>query len=107
MFDLIKETQANGVIFISGDVHWAEINKRQPEGLYPIYDVTASGLTEEWHNVEPSQYRIGEAYRDNHFGMIDIVWKTSPPEIKFQIIGLDGKTNLLHSVSLNDLQFSN
>ncbi|MBD3675790.1 MAG: alkaline phosphatase family protein [Planctomycetaceae bacterium] len=106
MFDLIKSTKANGVVFISGDVHWAEISKRQPEGFYPIYDITASGLTEDWHNVEPNKYRIGEAYRDNHFGTIDIDWKSSPVELKFQIIGLDGKTQRSHTVSLDDLHFS-
>ena len=105
MFDLIQLTKANGVLFISGDVHWAEINKRQPQGLYPIYDITASGLTEEWHNVEPSDYRIGEAYRDNHFGMIDIDWQASPVTLKFQIIGLDGETKLSHPVSLKELTF--
>lgn len=107
MFDLIKSTKANGVVFISGDVHWAEINKRQPKGHYPIYDVTASGLTEEWHNVEPSTFRIGEAYRDNHFGMFEIDWMADKPSVTFNIIGLDGSIKLQHSTTLDALKFTN
>ena len=40
MLNLIKSTKAEGVIFISGDVHWGEISKLQDENLYPIYDIT-------------------------------------------------------------------
>ncbi|MDG2388751.1 MAG: alkaline phosphatase D family protein [Planctomycetaceae bacterium] len=106
MFDLIKSTKANGVVFISGDVHWAEINKRQPKGHYPIYDITASGLTEEWHNVEPSTFRVGEAYRDNHFGMFEIDWMANKPSVTFNIIGLDGTIKRQHATTLDALTFT-
>ncbi|MEO0472877.1 MAG: alkaline phosphatase D family protein, partial [Bacteroidota bacterium] len=46
MVDLIQETKANGIIFISGDVHWGEISKMTVENGYPVYDVTSSGITE-------------------------------------------------------------
>jgi alkaline phosphatase D len=49
MFDLLKKTNANGVFFISGDVHYAELSKLENPGRYPIYDLTASGLTQSWH----------------------------------------------------------
>ena len=105
MVELIKKTQANGVLFISGDVHWAEISKRNFQGLYPIYDVTASGITEDWHNLEPNRYRIENAFRDNHFGMIEIDWKKKNPKAVMQILNVNGKTVLRHSVPLNELQF--
>ena len=56
-------------------------SKRQFDNLYPLYDVTASGLTEEWYNVEPNRYRVGNAVRENHFGMISIDWSNQPPKI--------------------------
>ena len=37
MLDLIQKTRANGVLFISGDVHYAEISKILPSGGYSIY----------------------------------------------------------------------
>lgn len=106
MIDLIRETRANGVVFISGDVHWGEISKREFENQYPLYDVTASGLTEEWYNVEPNKFRVGEAYRENHFGMISVDWKQEDPQITFQVIGLDGEPKNSHELKLSEIHFT-
>ncbi len=57
MIDLIKECNANGVVFISGDVHWGELSILRPPGCYPLYDLTASGINQEWDEVEPNQNR--------------------------------------------------
>ncbi len=103
MFDLIQKTKANGVLFISGDVHWGEISLRNKEGLYPIYDVTASGLTEDWHNVEPNKYRVGEAVRENHFGLLNIDWSTADPEITLQIIDKPGTVRIEQKLHASDL----
>ena len=43
LFDLIKKTKANGVFFISGDMHVAEMY-RSTKTAYPLYDITASGM---------------------------------------------------------------
>lgn len=104
MVDLIKESNASGVVFISGDVHWGEISKRKFDDLYPLYDVTASGLTEDWHNVEPNKYRVGEVMRENHFGVIEIDWQLEDPQLTFAIAGIDGQTKATHTVPLSELK---
>ncbi|MGI9517437.1 MAG: alkaline phosphatase D family protein [Pirellulaceae bacterium] len=104
MVDLIRDSSASGVLFISGDVHWAEISRREFDNLYPLYDVTASGLTEEWYNVEPNQFRMGEAFRDNHFGMIEIDWSQTEPAVSLQIIDVAGEVRVRHDTSLDQLQ---
>lgn len=104
MAEVIRKTKANGVLFISGDVHWGEISKRPFTDLYPIYDVTASGLTEEWYNVEPNRLRVGQAYRDNHFGMLEIDWEQKDPKIVMMIVNTDGKECVRHEVLLSELQ---
>lgn len=45
MLYLIKKTRANSMIFITGDVHYAEISVLNEPGIYPIYDITSSGIT--------------------------------------------------------------
>lgn len=75
MIDLIKEKQARGVIFISGDVHWGEISRQDVEEGYPIYDVTASGINQDWDTIEPNDRRIGEAVAQYNFGMIELDWQ--------------------------------
>jgi len=107
MVDLIRDTKANGVVFISGDVHWGEISHREFENLYPLYDVTASGLTEEWYNVEPNQYRVGEAVRENHFGQLQIDWTTEDPELTMSIIDAKGVEKTNHRVKLSKLKSTN
>jgi len=43
MIDLIAKTQANGVIFVSGDRHWADLSV-QTEGVpYPLFALTVDG----------------------------------------------------------------
>eukprot|EP00897_Mesotaenium_endlicherianum_P004338 jgi/Mesen1/3932/ME000209S02948 len=47
LFDLIRDSRAPGVIFISGDVHFAEMNRYDCSGVgYPLLDLTSSGLTQ-------------------------------------------------------------
>jgi alkaline phosphatase D len=103
MVRLIRDTAAGGVIFISGDVHWGEISRRDFDGLYPLYDVTASGLTEEWYNVEPNRYRVGEAVRDNHFGMIEIDWNAADPLIELKIVDRSGRPRVRQQLRLSEL----
>ncbi len=103
MVDLIRETKANGVIFVSGDVHWGEISRRDFDDLYPVYDVTASGLTEKWYNVEPNKYRVGEAVRENHFGMIDIDWQQDDPVVKLQIVDAEDTVRITRTTKLSEL----
>lgn len=41
----IKENKIRGVVFLSGDRHFSEIIKLQPDGMYPLYDITGSAFT--------------------------------------------------------------
>lgn len=103
--DLIKKTKANGVIFISGDVHWAEISKQPVEDGYPLYDITSSGITQEWSSTEPNDNRIGEPFRSNNAGMIEIDWEQKDPLIQFKIIDVNGSEVLKHEARLSELRF--
>lgn len=72
MFETINATNAKGVIFISGDVHYGELSRQERYTSYPIYDLTCSGLTEKWRFSTPNQFRVGKAIMENHFGVIEI-----------------------------------
>ncbi len=105
MLDLIKNTQANGVIFISGDVHWGEISKLEKEGQYPIYDVTSSGITETWSSIEPNSNRVGNPERDINFGLIEIDWNISDPIISLSIRNKNGIPTTTHQINLSEIHF--
>lgn len=85
MLDLIQNTKAGNVVFLSGDVHWGEISVLHPPGMDPIYDITSSGITQTWPNTEPNENRIGEPVRENNFGWIEIDWNYQPPLMTFRL----------------------
>jgi alkaline phosphatase D len=105
MTDLIKETRAEGVLFISGDVHYAEISRFSAEGLYPIYDVTSSGITSTWEFATPNDNRIDGPVMENNFGLVTIDWKETDPSITMEIHDVHGKIRISRTIRLSELKF--
>lgn len=105
LLDLIKKTRANGVLFITGDVHYAEISELRDKGLYPIYDVTSSGITSTWHFATPNENRIEGPVMENHFGLLSIDWSQPDPLIKMEIYDNRNNQRIEHSVRLSEISF--
>jgi alkaline phosphatase D len=108
MVRLITETKANGVVFISGDVHWGELSLLKTPDCYPLHDLTASGLNRDWSNVEPNHNRHGDACMDFHFGMLEIDWEGNPssgPSVQLRIHDMTGRGRVRKTVRLSDLKF--
>jgi alkaline phosphatase D len=109
MLQLITDTNANGVLFISGDRHLAELSRMTPEKdhtPYPILDLTSSSLNQPsggGNENEPNRYRVGEHYLKVNFGTIEIAW-TESPTLTLAIRDLHGETVLEHHIPLLDLQ---
>lgn len=104
MVKLIEDTKANGVVFISGDVHWGELSILKTPNCYPLYDLTASGLNRDWENVEPNGNRFGDACMDFHFGMLEINWFGNP-SVQFRIHDMTGRARVRKTVRLSELRF--
>jgi alkaline phosphatase D len=79
LFDLIKTTKANGVIVLSGDVHFSEISKTA-EGPYPLYDFTSSALAAPSSGNENfvNSYRISPTYAEVNYGLVKVDWQAQP-----------------------------
>lgn len=105
MLNLIKESRAEGVLFISGDVHYAEISKLESDGLYPIYDLTASGLSSTWHFATPNDNRIEGPVMENHFGLLTIHWEAQPIRLQAEVWDIRGNQRIAHSILLSELRF--
>jgi len=105
MLDLIKKTKAEGVLFISGDVHYAELSRVILKDLYPIYDFTSSGITSKWHFPTPNQNRIEGPVMDNHFGKISIDWLRDDPQIQMELIDITGNQRFEYTILLSQLKF--
>lgn len=108
LIDLIKQTRAEGVIFMSGDTHWAELSRVETPGMYPLYDLTSSGLTEVWRGIAPNRQRIHSPFLGANFGTIEIQWDQFErgPRIILGISDLEGRTVIGQAVWLDELDFS-
>ncbi len=105
LFNLIDETDANGVIILSGDVHFSEISKTD-EGPYPLVDFTSSALAAPSTGNEnfANSLRISETYAEVNFGLVEIDWKAQPaPQVTLTVIGLEGTAEFEHQISLEEL----
>jgi alkaline phosphatase D len=78
LFDLIRATNAKGVVFISGDRHISGIYREPAETVgYPLYDFTASSVNMPWGaggSEQPGTRRLGDAYYLENYGMVEIDW---------------------------------
>ncbi len=104
MLDLIKSKNVNGVFFISGDVHYAELSMRKENLNYPIYDLTCSGLTEKWKFAPPNIYRIGKPVMENHFGIINLDFSQPKAQIALQVWDVENHLRIEKIIHLTDLQ---
>lgn len=104
---LIQKTKANGVFFISGDVHYAELSRLENPKTYPLYDLTASGITSTWYFATPNENRLEGPIMDNHFGLIDIDWTKKDPTIVMQIYDVRKTLRINKRINLSTLKFKN
>lgn len=105
LFDLIRSTEANGVILLSGNVHFAEISRIEAKP-YPLVDFTSSGLTHinESYAKAANEYRVAGPFAKLNFGLVRIDWSSTPVNVTLEAVGQDGKIGFSHSVSLDDLR---
>lgn len=93
MLDLLKKTNAQGVFFISGDRHWAELSRMDRAGDYPLYDLTSSALTQKHPRgtPTPNKYRdIPVTYHEANAGLITIHWENPTAPVTLQLIDATG-----------------
>ncbi|MEM7549648.1 MAG: alkaline phosphatase D family protein [Bacteroidota bacterium] len=101
LFDVIKESKAQGVVFLSGDRHIAEVSKYEVNGInYPLYDITSSGLTHTWRNggEEENQYRIGELIMKLNYGVLELSNTDGVNKAEVEIKGKEGVTLESHKI---------
>jgi alkaline phosphatase D len=106
LFKLIEKTKANGIILLSGDVHFSEISQTD-EGPYPLVELTSSAMAaraSKKANLKNS-YRISQVYTKHNFGLVEIDWEATPaPTVFLKTVDLDGKTVFEQQINLKALQ---
>ncbi|GBG69603.1 hypothetical protein CBR_g4433 [Chara braunii] len=119
LFRILKDSNLPGIFFISGDVHFADMNRYDCALQYPLYEFTASGLTQSVEEMVPpllqpvlrllgllvpGPLRIRRPYGKQNFGTIEINWDDDPISIHFKVHRDTGETVLSHQILLTELQ---
>lgn len=105
MAQTIVNTQANGVLFISGDVHYAECSKRLYPNCYPLYDITSSALNQKNSGIADNQYRTFDAFNQPNFGELKFNWQGANTTIECAIKDENGSSVRSMVIPLSELQF--
>ncbi len=106
LIDLVRSSRQPGVVFLSGDRHFAELTRNQPEDFYPLYELTASGLTHYWEQMpdELNRARVGRFYKGLNFGLIEILWDARPgPKLRLQVRDADNRPRVRIEFLLSQL----
>jgi len=103
MVDVVRAAGAEVTLFISGDAHWAELSRFTPDGGYPLYDLTSSGITEQWPAIPPNANRVGEPVAENNYGFVEIAWRDDDL-LSLGIVDVDGVERIRQTVAASELR---
>lgn len=121
---LIAVHRVPGVVLLSGDIHFSELNSMSCHSVgYPLYELTSSGLTHSWSGVIKSNVVKGclmastrvdnKVSYEQNVGQIDIKWVKndagdldySATTITLQSVDVHtNATHFSHLISLAELQ---
>lgn len=105
LISLIEETSAEGVVFLSGDIHYGELSCETRDVPYPIWDLTSSGLTHFWPTPGPNSNRHCHQFvNSRNFGLVHMRWDIDDPLVILEIRDINGRIMLQHTLSLNALK---
>ncbi len=109
LYKLVRDTNANGVVFLSGDRHLGEISVMDANWGYPVIDITSSGLNQAnttWRREEPNRHRFAAMPWEHNYGMVEVDWNAkNGPIVSMSLKNEEGKTAACYRIPLKNLQF--
>jgi alkaline phosphatase D len=103
LIELIRRTRADGVVFLSGDMHYAELSKLDVNVPYTLWDLTSSGLTEVWPAATPNANRVSDVIHEPNFGLIEIDWQGTETTVTLSVVDQRGTRRIEKRLPLADL----
>ena len=105
LFRTIEASNAPGAFLLSGDRHHAELSRHDAAIDYPLYELTASGLTHHASpDDEPNRHRVGPLVAALNYGLITIDWDARPVTLRIEVRGTGNEQLLDRTVRLSELQ---
>lgn len=107
LVELIRSTAAKGVLVLSGDRHWCEMSCLKEGAPYPLYDLTASSMTQVHKRGTPTPNKnrfLPQTYHQPNVGTLDIDWSKPGVPLTLRILDVEGRPQLQHTLKLSELQ---
>jgi len=107
LLQLLRDTKAEGVVFLSGERHMGELSRTDAGLGYPLFDLTASGLNMAAYNVGPAsknRTRIENPVRGNNFGTVILEWERPEPRISLEVRDDGGNVAVSQKMPLSSLR---
>jgi len=103
LLDLIASTNANGVIFVSGDRHFGEILQDGRDLPYPLWELSSSSLNKSFGGRpdEPAPRRVGPQVAGENYGIIEV--DPGSRRVRLALVGMDGVVASEQVVALSAL----
>lgn len=98
LYDLIKSTNAKGVVFITGDQHYVEVLHEKNVLGYDAYEIMASGINQTERPGRAPNRVAGPDLTLNSVSVMTIHWEGKnnlPPHIYFSVTDADTGTTTL------------
>lgn len=108
IIDLITRNNIPGVMFMSGDVHFAELSKLERESTYPIYEITSSPLSAGINSspiYRANSFNVpGTEYVGHNFGHITVSGPRGKRVLTMRIVDAAGKDVWVREIQESELR---
>jgi alkaline phosphatase D len=102
LYDLIRTTEARGVLFLSGDRHMGALYRETEGTPYSFLEITSSGLNQlRPAKPEAGPNRLGDTYEAVNFGTVEIDW--GQRSVALSLRDLNGKPVRQETLSIDSL----
>lgn len=108
LLDWIRDRRIEGVMFVDGDRHLSELMRDEREGLYPLYELTASPIANHPFTTGlelPNPIRIGGYGAGDSYGILELDTTEPPGLLRILVKDAVGNEVVRHEVPLDELRF--
>lgn len=107
LMDFLQDEKINGVVFLTGDRHLAEINKISRPGTYPLHDITASPLTAGFSGYSPLEKnntaRVLSIEQNQNYARINVTGAKADRKLSVEFMGKRGEKLDAYTIALKDI----
>jgi len=105
--EFLEKEKISGVVLVSGDRHYSELNKKERAGTYPLYEFTCSPMTSfmdpSYPKIQPLRVEKTDI-RDQNYGRVKIFNEGKERVCRIEEFDTKGKLIWKYDINLSELK---